>query len=155
PSHQVDYGPVIQFKQRLLTRAWENFQSHGSSELRKDLAAFCGENVAWLDDFALFMALKDAHGGASWEVWEEERILRDPESLRAARRKLGAGVARHKLGQFLFFRQWRALKAYANGKGIRLIGDAPIFVSADSADVWANPGLFQLDEHRRPTVVAG
>jgi 4-alpha-glucanotransferase len=155
PDDHVEYGPVIQFKQHVLTRAWENFQARGGAELRKELAAFCGESAWWLDDFALFMALKDAHGGGSWQTWPEPLLMREPEALREARRTYGAGVARHKLGQFLFFRQWRALKAHANGKGVRLIGDAPIFVATDSADVWANPGLFQLDEHRRPAVVAG
>src|SRR5262249_25970179 len=127
----------------------------GATELRKELAAFCTGNASWLDDFALFMALKDHHHGASWDVWPRELVRREPTAIREARRKLGAGVARHKLAQFLFFRQWRALKAHANAKGIKLIGDAPIFVATDSADVWANPGLFQLDEERRPTVVAG
>lgn len=155
PAGYVDYGPVIDYKKRLIARAFETFQARGAPELRRELAAFCGESAAWLDDFALFMALKDAHGGEAWETWETELIRRDPAALRDARRRLGAGVARHKLAQFLFYRQWRALKAHANGKGIKLIGDAPIFVSADSADVWANPTLFKLDEDRRPTVVAG
>jgi 4-alpha-glucanotransferase len=101
------------------------------------------------------MALKDAHGGASWLDWPTELVRRDPGRLATARRDLSDGISRHQFAQFLFFRQWKALKDHANGRGIKLLGDAPIFVSSDSADVWANPDLFFLDEHRRPTVVAG
>jgi 4-alpha-glucanotransferase len=101
------------------------------------------------------MALKDAHGGKSWQEWQPEVVLRQPAALDEARRKLAKTVGLHKFRQFLFTRQWRAVKQYANDKGIRLIGDVPIFVSGDSADVWANPDLFQLDERRRPRVVAG
>src|SRR5262249_25545529 len=116
---------------------------------------FCTEQGDWLDDYSLFMALKDAHHGANWQEWEEELILRRPDALDQARRRLAPAIGRHRFSQFLFFPQWSTLRQYAHTKGVRLIGDVPIFVSGDSADVWSNPELFQLDEHRHPRVVAG
>jgi 4-alpha-glucanotransferase len=155
PAGSVDFGAVIAFKDALLARAWENFQSGSAPALRQPFETFCAEQAAWLDDFALFMALKDAHGGVSWLEWPEELILRQHGALKEARRRLEGELGLHRFRQFLFFRQWGALKRYTHGRGVRLIGDVPIFVSADSADVWANPGLFLLDERRRPRVVAG
>jgi 4-alpha-glucanotransferase len=155
PDGRADYGPVIRFKVAMLARAWENFQAGAGGHLRPAFEEFCERRAAWLDDFALFMALKDAHGGVSWSVWPEEYVLREPEALRQARRELAPAVGQHKFRQFLFFRQWGELRGYAHSRGVRLIGDIPIFVSSDSADVWAHPGLFQLDAHRRPRVVAG
>jgi 4-alpha-glucanotransferase len=155
PANRVDYGPVIEFKNRLSARAWDNFQAGAAPALRPAFEEFCGREARWLDDFALFMALKDAHAGKTWQEWQPEVVLRQPAALDEARRKLARAVGLHKFRQFLFSRQWRAVKQYANDKGIRLIGDVPIFVSGDSADVWANPGLFELDERRRPRVVAG
>jgi 4-alpha-glucanotransferase len=101
------------------------------------------------------MALKEAHGGVSWLQWPEPIRLREPAAVNDARRELAEPAARHRFAQFLFFRQWGDLKRQARERGIQLIGDLPIFVSSDSADVWANPELFNLDEHRQPTVVAG
>ena len=109
----------------------------------------------WLEDYALFMALKDKHGGASWFTWPEDIRLRRPAALSAAQAELAGEVEFWKAVQFLFFRQWRALKAYANSRGISIIGDLPIYVSGDSADVWANSEQFQLDGEGRPTEVAG
>jgi 4-alpha-glucanotransferase len=155
PAGHVDYGAVIPFKLGLLARAWEHFRGGAAPALRQPFEEFCKREAAWLDDFALFMALKSAHSGASWQSWPRELVLRRPEALERARRELDGPLGMHKFGQFLFFRQWSAVKSYANSKGIRLIGDVPIFVSGDSADVWANPQLFLLDEQRRPRVVAG
>jgi 4-alpha-glucanotransferase len=155
PAERVDYGPVIQFKLRILTHAWEKFQARVAPSLVPQFDDFCRQQAHWLDDYALFMALKEAHGGASWLQWPKELVLREPAALQKARQTLAEAVGPHKFRQFLFFKQWRALKGYANEKGIRLIGDVPIFVSSDSADVWANPELFRLDQQRRPAVVAG
>src|SRR5262249_30094251 len=102
-----------------------------------------------------FMALKEAQGSVSWLQWPEDLVLRRPAALDVARRTFADAMDRHRFGQFLFFRQWGELKRYANEQGLRLIGDVPIFVSSDSADVWANPDLFQLDPRRRLRVVAG
>jgi 4-alpha-glucanotransferase len=155
PTTFVDYGAVIQFKTQLVQTAWDRFQSGRARTLRSAFEAFCAKNKDWLDDYALFMALKDAHDGADWQQWEDGIRLRQPASLGAARRLLADGYCMHRFGQFLFDRQWSALRAYTHEKGLKLIGDVPIFVSTDSADVWANPELFQLDEERRPAVVAG
>jgi len=155
PGERVDFGPVIQFKTRILQQSWANFQAGRANHLRAEFGSFCQRCTGWLDDYALFMALKDAHGGASWLEWPTELVRREPGQLTAARRDLSDGISRHQFAQFLFFRQWKALKQHANGRGIKLVGDAPIFVSSDSADVWAHPDLFYLDERRRPTVVAG
>jgi 4-alpha-glucanotransferase len=108
-----------------------------------------------LDDFALFVALKEVHGGAPWYTWEPEVAVRQPDAMRRWSQRLSDACARHAYLQFLFFDQWTALKAEANRRGIRLIGDVPIFVAHDSADVWAQPELFYLDKCGRPTVVAG
>ncbi len=155
PADHVAFGPVIKYKQGMLTRAWENFQGGAGRALRPLYEEFSARESRWLDDYALFMALKDFHQGAAWNSWSEDLVLRRPAGLERARRLLAGGVGRHKLGQFLFARQWAAVKAYANAKNIRLIGDVPIFVAGDSADVWANPELFKLDARREPTVVAG
>ncbi len=155
PAGHVDYGPVIEFKNRILNRAWENFRGGAAPALRAAFADFCRHAAGWLDDYALFRAIKDAHGGKSWSDWPPELVVRKPDALAAARRELAGAVGLHQFRQFLFFRQWRALKECANRRGVRLIGDAPIFVASDSADVWGNPDLFWLDERGRPTVVAG
>jgi len=155
PAGHVDFGPVIRFKQGLLARAWEHFQASPPRPLRSAFDEFCTREASWLDDFALFMALKDAHEGSDWHTWDHDLVLRRPAAVDRTRRKLAGDVGRHRFGQFLFSRQWAAVKKYAASKGVRLIGDVPIFVSIDSADVWANPDLFQLDEERQPRVVAG
>jgi 4-alpha-glucanotransferase len=155
PAGRVAYGPVIDFKARLLEQAWQNFLAGAGSALRPDFEKFTHEQAAWVDDFALFMALKEAHGGASWLLWPEELVLRKPGALAESRTKLDEAIGRNRFAQFLFFRQWKDLKAYANRSGVRLIGDLPIFVSSDSADLWAHPELFLLDKRRRPKVVAG
>src|SRR5262245_58945837 len=107
PAGRVDYGPVIRFKVRLLSRAWENFQEGAAPALRPLYEAFCHEQARWLEDFALFMALKDAHGGVSWLQWPEEFVLREPAALARARSELAGSVGLHRFRQFLFFRQWR------------------------------------------------
>jgi 4-alpha-glucanotransferase len=155
PADHVDFGPVIEYKVQLLGRAWHRFQSGAGASLRPLFETYADQHAGWLDDYALFMALKDAHGGSSWLDWEPELVLREPAALERGRRELRDAIDRHRFVQFLFHRQWTDLKRYARRKGIYLIGDIPIFVSSDSADVWSNPELFQLDDDRRPLVVAG
>jgi 4-alpha-glucanotransferase len=155
PAHYVDYGAVISFKNHLLARAWQNFQAGRGAGLKAEFEKFKGDSARWLDDYALYMALKDAHGGAGWHEWPDAILRREPGALAAARDRLAGAVGLHQFRQFLFFRQWRAVRDYAHERGIRIIGDIPIFVAGDSADVWANPTLFQLDADRRPKVVAG
>lgn len=155
PNDRVDFGSVIKFKVRLLTQAWENFKAGDAPALRQWFDEFCAAHARWLDDFALFMALKDEHGGGAWTEWEADLIRREPAALESARTQLADPIQQHKFRQFLFFQQWEALKEYANARNLKFIGDAPIFVSSDSSDVWAHPELFLLDEDRRPTLVAG
>lgn len=155
PAEHVDFGPVIAFKNRALAQAWERFSAQPRGALRAEFEAFVAAEAGWLDDFALFMALKDANGGVSWQEWEPALRLREPAALAEARQKLHATIGLHQFRQFLFFKQWRAVKAYANERGVKLIGDVPIFVAIDSADVWSQPEYFQLDEQRRPLAVAG
>jgi 4-alpha-glucanotransferase len=155
PAERVDFGPVIQFKLAITAKAWGHFKAGQAPALKRPFAEFCEQNAAWLDDYVLFMALKDAHGGKSWREWGPDLVRRQPGALAQAKQQLADGAGLHQFRQFLFFRQWRAVKEYAAQRGVRLIGDIPIFVSADSADVWANHELFLLDGDRRPRFVAG
>ena len=155
PVERVDYGPVIQTKLYLLSQAWQRFQAGKAPALKGKFEQFVEREHAWLHDYALFMALKDANQGRSWQEWPAAARMRDASFLKQARGEFASAVGPHQFGQFLFFRQWHKLKAYANERGIRIIGDIPIFVSSDSADVWANPEFFALDRDRRPTFVAG
>ncbi len=152
---RVDFGLVIPWKLSLLERAFQHFTSASQPDLREALSAFRAENAAWLDDFTLFMALKEAHGGGSWDGWPEPLRARDADVLVEARQTYADAISRHTFYQFLFYRQWNNLRAHANSRGIQIIGDIPIFVAYDSSDVWSHPNLFFLDEHSKPTVVAG
>ncbi len=155
PSERVDFGWVINWKVALLDKAFQNFSQLAKPALRADFESFKQAQAGWLDDFALFMALKDAHGGSPWPTWEAPLRDRAPQALQQAGEQYADTVERQKFLQFMFFRQWNTVLSYAHKKGIRVIGDIPIFVAHDSADVWANPGLFYLDAEGRPTVVAG
>jgi 4-alpha-glucanotransferase len=153
-SRRVDFGRLIPWKLSLLSRAFDRFQSNPDS-FKASFEYFCAENASWLDDYALFMALKEAHGGGAWSGWPQALKKREQSDLESARKTLAADVLRFTFYQFLFFRQWFDLRRHANAKGIQVIGDIPIFVAYDSSDVWANPELFFLDEAGEPTVVAG
>ncbi len=157
PDDHVDYLRVIPFKLDLLHRAWANYRAGHAPWIREAFAVFCSENREWLDDYALYMALKDARRGADWTSWPRElmRAAGDNKLLEFTRKELHEEAGLHQFGQFLFFRQWQALREYAHARSIRIIGDVPIFVSGDSADVWSNPKLFLLDSALRPKVVAG
>lgn len=152
---EVDFGPVIRYKTGLLDRAFANFRAKASANQRAAFARFCDEQAFWLDDFALFMALRETHDFNPWHEWEPEVANRQPEALARWRELLADGIERHKYQQWQFFEQWLAVKGYANERGIHIIGDIPIFVSMDSADVWANPHLFHFDENLQPTVFSG
>lgn len=155
PAERVDFGSVIVFKNRLLGKAWQNFQAGRGAALKPQFDKFVRDRASWLDDYALYMALKDAHEGRGWQDWPADARRREPGYLRQARSRLADAVGLHQFRQFLFFRQWEALREYARRRDIRIIGDIPIFVAADSADVWANPELFMLDAERRPKAVSG
>ena len=151
----VDYNTVIPFKHRLLKRAWSNFEKAGQTELRAAFELFCHEQAHWLEDYALFRALKIHYNGAYYLEWPAELVRRVPAALARARRDLADQIEQVCFAQFLLFRQGDRLKKHATTKGVRLIGDLPFFVSPDSSDVWANPELFSLDEQRKPRFVAG
>ncbi len=155
PEDHVDYGPVIDFKMAILHRAARNFRQHAGQTRMDAFDRFCEENAAWLEDYVLFMALKEAHGGAVWNTWEWDLVSRDPGALAEWRERLDENVFAHCYFQYQFFRQWEKLKAYANEKDLLIVGDIPIFVAYDSAEVWARPELFYLDDDYLPTVVAG
>ena len=152
---RVNFGRLIPWKLSLLEKAFRSFQKNTSKDLQKEFDCFHVENKKWLDDFALFMALKESNGGGSWTEWPASIRKRDEAALSQARQKLAESILRYAFYQFVFFKQWSALRDYAHGKGIKIIGDIPIFVAADSSDVWAHPELFYLDDERHPTVVAG
>ncbi len=151
----VDYTAIIPFKRRLLGIAWRNFSSGARPDLRSVFAAFCDEQRNWLDDYALFRALKTRFEGAAYLYWPGELARREPAALEAARRELKATCDETRFAQFLLLRQGGRLKEYARSRGVRLLGDLPFYVSPDSSDVWAAPQFFRLDEHRRPLFVAG
>jgi 4-alpha-glucanotransferase len=154
PASRVDFGLLIPWKLDLLQLAFSRFQPE-KGDLRAGFEYFCAQNVSWLDDFALFMAIKDANNGNAWNTWAESLRTREQPALDRSRAELAEGIQRHSFYQFIFFRQWESLRKYTNEKGIKIIGDAPIFVAYDSADVWSNPELYFLDEQGNPTVVAG
>jgi 4-alpha-glucanotransferase len=151
---RVDYGQFYQWKPGLLAKAYSRFLAN-PEPVQSEFEAFLSANTAWLDDYALFMALKEVHGGGAWSDWPEPLRRRDPASLEEARKNLAERIALFSFGQFLFFRQWNAVKQYANEHGLRIVGDIPLFVAYDSADAWSHPDLFYLDEGGKPTVVAG
>jgi 4-alpha-glucanotransferase len=155
PKNAVEYEGVITFKRRLLETAWSNFNSGRRTDLRTEYAQFCHEQAEWLDDYALFRALKLRQGGSDYLDWPEDLVRREPSSIARARRDQAEVFDRVRFAQFLLFRQGRRLKDYAHAKGVRLIGDMPFFVSPDSSDVWVNPELFLLDKKMRPRFVGG
>jgi 4-alpha-glucanotransferase len=155
PVQRVDFGPVIEWKMALLQRAVERFDRSASPARRAALDEFCEAKSHWLDDYALFMALKGTHGGAMWNTWEIELVQRRPETLDKWRERLVDEIHFQKYLQFQFFQQWTALRGYANERGVKIIGDIPIFVAPDSADAWSNPEVFFMDDRGQLTVVAG
>jgi 4-alpha-glucanotransferase len=151
----VDYDAVISFKHRLLETAWTNFKAGAGGDLKRAFEQFRNDQAHWLDDYALFRALKSKYRSESYLEWPAELILRSPGALAEARRDLSSQIEQSCLAQFLLFRQGERLKEHAHANGVSLIGDLPFFVSPDSSDVWANPELFLLDEQHRPRFVAG
>lgn len=147
----VDYGQMYRLRYEVLHHAYRRFTQNPP----EDYEWFCRENVRWLPDYALFMALKDAHGGRPWNEWEQPLKMRQPDALAAAREQYAGEIGFQMMLQYLFTRQWNALKGYANEHGVRIIGDIPIYVPLDSADVWSAPEQFLLNEEYEPIEVAG
>lgn len=184
----IDYGTVIPFKNSLYEKAYQTFQKSTDKKIKKDFSDFCNKNKTWLDDYSLFISLKDYfikqrknagktaelktflketkglleenlqldyYYGAVWSTWPYALVHRKPAALKNWTLELADSIRYYKFLQFIFYHQWSALKKYVNDKGISFIGDIPIFVAYDSADAWANPSQFYLDEKGFPTVVAG
>lgn len=149
---RVDFPAVISFKRRMLDKAFTRFRKEEASQ---EYLVFCRDHGGWLEDFALFSALSGHRPEDTWCDWPADLRDRHPQALDSARIDLAEAIEKVKFFQFLFFRQWSALKRYANDRGIHVIGDIPVYVDYNSADVWANPELFRLDENKRPVVVAG
>lgn len=150
-AEYVDYAKVYENRFLLLREAWKN------SKIAKEPAfrIFVKDNAYWLDDYALYMAVKVSFGNVCWVEWDEEIKTRRPEALEKYRRKFAEEIEFYQFQQYMFRVQWEKLKSYANRKGVRIIGDIPIYVAFDSSDAWANPELFQFDEDCNPTAVAG
>ena len=146
---KVDYGRIYRTRFQALRKAFERFRE---DEAYREYAA---RNSFWLEDYCLYMAIKHSQGDAGWDQWPEGLRNREPDALEAARRELQEELRFYRFQQYQFSRQWKKLKDYANQKGVRMIGDLPIYVAPDSADAWASPELFQFDEEKKPEGVAG
>jgi 4-alpha-glucanotransferase len=157
PEHHVDFERVIPWKEGLLREAWRRFRTDAPDALRAELQGFAEASAHgyWLRDWSLFMALKGRYGGAAFREWPEELRLRRPAALARAERELAEETSWHAFLQFLFFRQWERVKDAAHARGLRILGDVPIYVSGDSADVWSHPEIFELDAEGDPLRVAG
>ena len=150
-TEYVDYSNVYTSKYKVLRMAF----SRVKPEEDEGFLAFIAANYDWVLDYALFMAVKNAHNGACWTQWEQDILLRKEAAIEEYRAKYMEDILFYEYIQYLFDRQWSALKSYANDAGIKIIGDVPIYVALDSADLWANPELFQLDQDNMPLAVAG
>jgi len=154
-GERVDYAAVHKFKEIVFHQALAGFRKTTDTKLRAEFETFRQRYSAWLGDYALFQALKNAYGGVAWNEWEPPLVRREPAALAVAREKLREQIEAEEFSQFLFFRQWFALKDYCHERGIKFIGDIPIFVAHDSADVWTHPDQFKLDSNGAPIVIAG
>ena len=144
PADRVDFGPVIAWKFAVLDRAWDNFCARADGAAWGEFEAWCRRESSWLEPLARFLALKEDHGGRPWTAWEPALARREEEALAAACGRLGRRIDAHRFRQWLFAGQWEAVRAHARARGVRLLGDIPIFVAHDSSDVWARPDLFQI-----------
>jgi 4-alpha-glucanotransferase len=152
PKDRVDYPSVVAYKEKLFEGAYERFKR---KEEVHEYEQFCMQNTEWLDDFALFVALRSRFQGKAWSEWPQEIRDREPDALESAKRELYGRLDRTRFLQYIFFRQWISLKKYCNERGVQILGDIPIYVNYDSADLWTHPELFKLDHDKRPYAVAG
>lgn len=152
---RVDYDAVRQFKEPIFRQSFDRFRGHGSKAHREAFETFCEANRWWLDGYSLFMAIVKRLDERDWSRWDADLVQRRPEALQSWARKLSESIEIEKYVQFLFFSQWNALRDYARRRGVRILGDLPIFVALESADVWTHQDLFCVDDAGRPTVVAG
>lgn len=152
---RVDFGAVIEWKTKILKQAFERFKQTDNADIASAFHTFCDKNNFWLEDYALYRAIKLSISQDSWQDWDESLKLREPEALEKTKRELDEKMFAEKFYQFLFFKQWFELKRYANERSVKIIGDVPIFVALDSCDVWCNPSQFKLNADGSPTVVSG
>ncbi|MCU7525685.1 MAG: 4-alpha-glucanotransferase, partial [Ignavibacteria bacterium] len=152
---EIDFGRVIDYKYSLLRKAFKNFSKSRHDELEKEFAQFSKAHKGWLDDYALFMAVKDYHKGRVWAEWPEDIAFRKRAAIKEWTAKLEQEVTFYKFIQFFFFRQWIELRDYAHERGIKIIGDLPIFIAYDSVDLWANKTQFSVDRKGKLLTVAG
>ncbi|MEM8779048.1 MAG: 4-alpha-glucanotransferase [Cyanobacteria bacterium P01_G01_bin.49] len=145
PDDYVDYDLVIQTKFPLLRKASNAFKDRGSEELWQGFQTFCHRHAYWLDDYALFMSIHEAHDGKGWHQWDSDIAKREPQAIQAWTEKLADEIFYHKFLQFEFFRQWQGIKEYANERNVRIFGDIPIYVAYDGADAWAHSDIFCID----------
>lgn len=150
----IDYGAIINWKKDVLRKAYTSFKEN-KSKFKNDFDNFCGNNTDWLDDYALFMACKDYHDGKVWAEWEREIAFREGDAVAKWNDKLSDDVEYHKFVQFIFNKQWKAVERYAHSHGIKIIGDLPIFIAYDSADLWANRSQFTVNDEGKLDTVAG
>jgi len=154
-EQEVEYGKLFVFKIPLLRKAYQRFKLSREAIDQTKFDNFCRRNSDWLNDFALFMSLKNHFEGKAWIEWESGIRLRESDSIHYYTNELLDEINFHKFNQFIFFKQWLDIKSYANNNGIKIIGDIPIYISADSVDAWTNPDIFIMDDDRKPLEVAG
>lgn len=155
PKDFVDYGPAIIWKNTIIDRAFNNFNKSRKKQLRESFDSFYLENIDWLEDFTIFMAIKESYGGIPWVDWSLNFKMKDFDTIESFKQKHAKEITKHIFRQWIFFKQWMQVKDYAHKLDIKIVGDIPFVIAFDSADVWANPHLFHLDDNRLPTVVAG
>jgi 4-alpha-glucanotransferase len=152
PQDRVNYKAVINYKKNLFQKGFENFKKRKTDY---EFDKFCSENSSWLEDFAIFKAIKTHFKGRVWSRWPVELRDRQPEAIQSLKKDLHDEIEMHKFLQYVFIKQWLLLKSYCHGKGIRIIGDMPIYVDYDSVDCWTHPDIFKLDKNKRPCAVSG
>ncbi len=155
PCDHVHFSRVIQYKRSLLGKSYERFKTHPPADHANQFLLFREKHASWLEDYALFMALKETHGGHAWIKWEANLIKRDPQTLQEQSGRLRDTLDFHRYLQYLFFSQWTELRQHCHSQGIRIIGDLPIYIAHDSSEVWSHPDLFYLDENGQPSVISG
>ena len=154
-SRHIEFGKVIPYRMNCLAKAAKHFEENSSPEDRADFSAFCEKHASWLEDYALFMALSEGVHGRDWCCWDAELVSRNSKALEVASANNAERISFWKFCQWRFFHQWIKLKAYANQRGVRIIGDMPIYVAHNSVEAWVRPDLFELDKQGRPTKIAG
>lgn len=154
-TDQVPFHEVARVKRSAISTARERFEDHASASDAERFQTYCADNAAWLDDYALFAAIKAGHGDRPWIEWPTELRERDPHATQTAQQALRSPILDCKFGQYILSSQWNLLKTYCNERGVQVVGDVPIYVAHDSADVWSHPHLFELDSNGAPLAVAG